>query len=35
MPDRARYAFYIEPCGREATLLQLHEAGIEIERCVH
>jgi len=35
IPDGARYAFYVEPCGHEATLLQLREAGIEVERFEH
>ncbi len=32
IPDGAGYAFYLEPCGHPATLLQLREAGIEAER---
>jgi hypothetical protein len=35
IPDGARYAFYVHPCGHEATLLPLREAGIEIERFEH
>jgi hypothetical protein len=29
------YAFYVEPCGHPATLLQLREAGVEVERFEH
>jgi hypothetical protein len=35
IPDGASYGFYVEPCGHPATLLQLREAGIEIERFEH
>ena len=35
IPDGAEYAFYVEPCGHPATLLQLRTAGIEAERFEH
>ncbi|WP_326550169.1 hypothetical protein [Micromonospora sp. NBC_01813] len=35
IPDGARYGFYVEPCGHEATILQLREVGIEVERFEH
>jgi hypothetical protein len=35
IPDGADYALYVEPCGLPATLLQLREAGVEVERFEH
>jgi hypothetical protein len=35
IPDGAEYDFFIAPCGHQATLLQLREAGVEIERFEH
>jgi hypothetical protein len=32
IPHGAGFAFYIEPCGHPATLLQLREVGIEAEQ---
>lgn len=35
LPDGATAKFSVEPCGHAMTLLQLREAGVEVERYAH
>jgi hypothetical protein len=35
IPDGAEAAYFVEPCDHWMTLLQLREAGLEVERYEH